>query len=353
MTLERLLWLLPCALVAHRSLAFSGRPSSQVSTPARDVRAFAARARFFDRRGAEEVVPAVAVEADAAGIEPPEWTRRAALQGGFLSAASIVASTETNRDQYGLWGTLPIGPYKTKRTAPMETLVEGLMWTFDQKFGILNVQVPSRMVVIKLSAASGGGLWIYNPIAATRDLVESVRALERAHGPVRHIVLGTVAIEHKTYCGPFAQKFPQATVWVQPGQYAVPLDLPPEYLGFPVGRTKLLPAKAADTPWAADFDQEILGPFISRDGAFGETAFLHRPSKTLVVTDAVVQITEELPEIYRLDKKPLLYHARTSITDEIDPNDEASLRRGWRRIQLFGLFFMPAGIKVKTLGLFS
>ena len=104
-------------------------------------------------------------------------------------------------------------------------------------------------------------------------MIDTIRQLEKSHGPVRHIVLGTVAIEHKTYCGPFAQKFPDATVWLQPGQYAVPLNLPAEFIGCPIGRTKALPEKATDTPWAADFDHETLGPFISRDGAFGETAF--------------------------------------------------------------------------------
>ena len=339
------------ALLFSPALAFT----TQSSLPSRDVKIWSSRFSFLNRRREEleaerAAAAAAAAVAAAEAAPPPEWTRRAALQGGVLTAASLYASTETNRDQYGLWGTLPIGPYKTKRTAPMETIVDGVMWSFDQKFGILNVQVPSRMVVIKLSAASGGGLWIYNPIAATRNLVECVRALEKVHGPVRHIVLGTVAIEHKTYCGPFAQKFPQATVWLQPGQYAVPLDLSPELLGFPTGgRTKVLPAKAADTPWAADLDQETLGPFISRDGAFGETAFFHAATKTVVLTDTVVQVTDELPEIYRLDKRPLLYHSRTTITDVIDPNDEESLRRGWRRIQLFGLFFMPAGIDVKSV----
>ena len=339
------------ALLFSPALAFT----TQSSLPSRDVKIWSSRFSFLNRRREEleaerAAAAAAAAVAAAEAARPPEWTRRAALQGGVLTAASLYASTETNRDQYGLWGTLPIGPYKTKRTAPMETIVDGVMWSFDQKFGILNVQVPSRMVVIKLSAASGGGLWIYNPIAATRNLVECVRALEKVHGPVRHIVLGTVAIEHKTYCGPFAQKFPQATVWLQPGQYAVPLDLSPELVGFPTGgRTKVLPAKAADTPWAADLDQETLGPFISRDGAFGETAFFHAATKTVVLTDTVVQVTDELPEIYRLDKRPLLYHSRTTITDVIDPNDEESLRRGWRRIQLFGLFFMPAGIDVKSV----
>ena len=42
---------------------------------------------------------------------------------------------------------------------------------------------------------------------------------------------------------------------------------------------------------AADFDHETLGPFISRDGAFGETAFFHKDTKTLLVTDTVVQVS--------------------------------------------------------------
>ena len=302
-------------------------------------------ARGF-RKEERATEPGIAASLDQ---QPPQWTRRIALEGGILSAVSFLASKETTRDEYGLWGVLPVGPYKTKRTAQLETIVDGEVWTSDQKFGILNVQVPSRMVVIRLSAASGGGLWIYNPIAATRDLVDTIRQLEKSHGPVRHIVLGTVAIEHKTYCGPFAQKFPDATVWLQPGQYAVPLNLPAEFIGCPIGRTKALPEKATDTPWAADFDHETLGPFLSRDGAFGETAFFHRSTKTLLVTDIVVQITDNLPAIYRLDLKPLLYHSRTSVNESIDPNDETQLRRGWRRIQLFGLFFMPAGINVKSV----
>ena len=55
-----------------------------------------------------------------------------------------------------------------------------------------------RMSIVKLS---GGGLFILNPIAATRELLDMVHGLEKQHGPVKHVVLSTVAIEHKTYCG--------------------------------------------------------------------------------------------------------------------------------------------------------
>ena len=128
--------------------------------------------------------------------------------------------------------------------------------------------------------------------------------------------------------------------------------MPPELTGFPVGRTRVLPADAKDTPWSQDFDQATLGPFISRDGAYGETAFFHKATKSLFVTDAVQQVSPEIPKIFLLDeaaKKPLLYHARDGILDRIDASDMRQLEKGWRRVQLFGLYFMPAAIDIHSL----
>ena len=71
----------------------------------------------------------------------PRVDRRAALIGGGLLAVSAAASGEPKPYDYGLWGVLPVGPYKAKRSAPIETIVPGHIWTVDQKFGILNVQV--------------------------------------------------------------------------------------------------------------------------------------------------------------------------------------------------------------------
>ena len=73
--------------------------------------------------------------------DEPRVDRRAALVGGGLLAVSAAASGEPKPYDYGLWGVLPVGPYKAKRSAPLETIVPGQVWTVDQKFGILNVQV--------------------------------------------------------------------------------------------------------------------------------------------------------------------------------------------------------------------
>ena len=89
-----------------------------------------------------------------------------------------------------------------------------------------------------------------------------------------------------------------------------------------------------------------LGPFKSRDGAFAETVFRHKDSKTLIVTDTVLEVTEEVPEICELDPAPLLYHARDTITQIVD-NTPETRKIGWRRIALFGLFFTPSAIDIK------
>ena len=73
--------------------------------------------------------------------DEPRVDRRAALVGGGLLAVSAAASGEPKPYDYGLWGVLPVGPYKAKRSAPIEEIVPGQVWTVDQKFGILNVQV--------------------------------------------------------------------------------------------------------------------------------------------------------------------------------------------------------------------
>ena len=187
--------------------------------------------------------------------EEPTLSRR---QVGELTFAAVglgitfLGTREAKPTDYGLWGILPVGTYKEKKTI-RKTIVEDQIWTLDQKFGILNVQVPQRTVIVKLK---DGGLFVYNPVAATRECLELVHELEKQYGPVKHIVLGSVALEHKVYTGVFAQKFPDAQVWVQPGQYSFPANLPVTLLGFPQGRTRTIPASLDEAPqdWKDNFD---------------------------------------------------------------------------------------------------
>jgi len=273
--------------------------------------------------------------------------RRNILTGLALLSAGFLNIRARDESDYSLYNILPVGPYKRKKTIFNE-IVPDYLWTGDQKFGILNVQVPLRMSIVRLST---GGMLVYNPLAATREVVSFVRNLEQKYGaPVKHIVLGSVAIEHKVYAGVFAQQFPRAKVWIAPGQYSFPINLPVQFLGFPIGRTYTIPLESDvdqdAVEWKEDFLFQTLGPFISKDGAFCETVLYHKATKSLLVTDTVLEVTEDVPEIYNNDPKPLLYHARDTVTDVVS-DTPATRQKGWRRVSLFGLFFTPGAIQIK------
>eukprot|EP00986_Skeletonema_menzelii_P009569 scaffold4383_cov145-Skeletonema_menzelii.AAC.8 len=283
---------------------------------------------------------------------------------------------------------LPLAGSYTRRATIMEEIIPNTIWTMDQVQGVVNVNVPVRMTIIKLSQTAGGGLWVLNPLAPTPQLIQQMRQLEQRHGPVRHIVLGTVALEHKATFGPFAQYFSKATLWIQPGQWSFPVQLPIEFLGVTQSGDQvrvLLPmsefvhgdglveeeeevegiirprrryqkaakndAKTQAIPeWTSDIDYETLGPLKFQSvGAFSETAFYHKASQTLVVTDSVCSVTKDPPKVIEEDPRALLFHARDSIEDVV-VDDVETRRKGWRRMVQFGLVFFPSQIDVVPFG---
>ena len=243
------------------------------------------------------------------------------------------------------WATVPIYPYSQRRTIRREVLKDTI-WTFDQLQGIFYVVVPIRMTVIKLAT---GGLLVYAPVSPTKECVGLVQELVEQHGEVKYIILPTISgLEHKNCVGPFARKFPQATVFVAPHQWSFPLNLPLSWLGFPAKRTKVLPADSSQAPFADEFDYAILGDIDLRLGRFAEVAFLHKRSQTLLVTDSIVSIPQRPPEIIEQDLFPLLFHARESAQEPINDTPENRIK-GWRRICLFAMYFRSSVLDIPTL----
>ena len=241
---------------------------------------------------------------------------------------------------------LPLSPGRRRKTI-LEEVVSGQIWTLDQIQGIVNVNVPVRSVIVKLRK---GGLLVYNPVAPTKECLDMVSNLEKEHGKVKHIVLGTLGLEHKALAGPFTQYYYNAEIWLQPGQWSFPINLPNVFLGFPLNnKVKEIPANSIDAPWFDDFDHAVLGPLRFKSvGGFGETALFHRDTNTLIVTDTVVKVADQPAKILEEDPRALLYHSRDSVTDSIEDTDDAR-KRGWRRMILFGLVFFPSGISVSGL----
>ncbi|WP_370539415.1 DUF4336 domain-containing protein [Anabaena sp. FACHB-1250] len=242
------------------------------------------------------------------------------------------------------WPVVPIYPYGQRRTIRKE-VIKDTIWTFDQLQGIFYVVVPIRMTVIKLEK---GGLLVYAPVAPTGECTRLLNELVTKHGDIKYIILPTISgIEHKVFVGPFARRFPNAQIFVAPGQWSFPLNLPLSWLGLPDKRTRILPENSQEAPFAEDFDYAILGPIDLGLGKFAEVAFFHKRSHTLLVTDTIVSVPAEPPAIVQLDPYPLLYHAKDQAFDMV-LDTPANRLKGWQRVTLFAFYFSPSTLKVPT-----
>ena len=241
------------------------------------------------------------------------------------------------------WPLLPLYPYGRRRTLVRE-LIPGQIWSFEQLQGIFYVAVPIRMTVARVR----GGLMLYAPVAPTTELLRQLRDLETRYGPVRTIVLPTASgLEHKLPVPAMARAFPDAEVWVTPGQWSFPVPLPLAWLGFPPSRTRVLVDDGF--PHADELEWLSLGPIDLGLGRFHELTCLHRSSGALLLTDALVAINQRPPEVFDADPTPLLFHARERGDQPLLDTPEAR-RRGWQRLALFASFLRPEALQVPPLG---
>jgi Domain of unknown function (DUF4336) len=241
------------------------------------------------------------------------------------------------------WLSLPLYPYSQRRTLRTEIIADWA-WSFEQIQGVLYVVTPLRMTVIRLNE---GGLLVYAPIAPTIECLRLVNELVDRYGAIQHIILPTLSgLEHKVFVGPFARNYPLATVYVAPGQWSFPVDLPLSWLGLPAGRTKVL---GKENPFGDRFDYTMLGPIDLKLGKFGEVVLFDRQLKILLVTDTVLSIPEQPPAIVQLDPYPLLFHAREQVSDPI-LDTPAQRLQGWQRIVLFTFYFRPSAVKISSPG---
>ena len=236
------------------------------------------------------------------------------------------------------WPLLPLYPYGHRRTLRRE-LVPGQVWSFEQLQGVFFVAVPIRMTAVKLKA----GLLLYAPVAATAECIGLVRELEAEHGPVLSIVHPTSSgLEHKVGVPAMARAFPQAEVWVTPGQWSFPLPLPLSWLGFPSRRTRMLFEDGL--PHEDELTWVQLGPVPLGPGPFCEATVLHQASGSLLCTDGLIAVSGRWPELLDLDPKPLLYHGRNDGREPMDDCLERRLR-GWKRLVLFATCLKPHAVE--------
>ncbi len=140
------------------------------------------------------------------------------------------------------------------------------IWIMDgdpvHMFGV--VPFTTRMTVVRLST---GGMWLHSPVQPTPERRAAVDGL----GPVRHLVAPNKI--HSLGISPWKALYPDAKVWASPGF---------------TGRQPKIAVDAtlsddADAPWRDDIDPCV----IAGHAVLDEVVFLHKPSKTLIVTDLI------------------------------------------------------------------
>lgn len=122
----------------------------------------------------------------------------------------------------------------------------------------------TRMTVVQLES---GDLWLHSPVLPDPERQRAVDAL----GPVAHLVAPNKI--HSLGIEPWRARYPSAKVWVSPGFSERHPD---------IAADEIL-ANDVETPWG----DEIAHCVIEGHAVLDEVAFLHRPSKTLVVTDFI------------------------------------------------------------------
>ncbi len=265
-------------------------------------------------------------------------TRRAALAAFSLTTLPTAARADIGPDsQYNLWPALPVAPYGRRKTIRRQ--IKDDVWVFDQIIGIYYVHVPIRMTVIRGET----GLLVYAPVAPTKECLGLLQELIQQYGPVQTIILPSVAVEHKVLAGPFARKFPSASLYVVDQQYSFPVPLPSSFLGLPRW-ARPLPRSGSIQE---GFEHEVLTVKPGPGSYFQDVALYHKRSKTLCVCDAVLAVTAEPPPILLEEpeyRRALLFHARDGPLEVVDDTPEMR-RKGWRRIVLLFNFFIPGAVQ--------
>ena len=148
-----------------------------------------------------------------------------------------------------------------------------------------------------------------------------------------------------------SKKFPAADVWLPPKNWSFPVDIPLEqYVPYyPLGSPKTLPENTSSgvgsVPWQHEIEHEVLevgGSSLRnfKEPWFVDTAFYHKKSKTMLITDVVLHVSEDPPPVNAIDPEPLLVRGMEA-PDQMLPNTREARSMGWGKTVLFGLLFQP------------
>ena len=223
----------------------------------------------------------------------PAHQRTLLLTAG-LAELGIVALSSATPD-HG-----PARAYATPGYQPLDTLkplADGVFIVDSLLPGLLGKLLPVRMTVLRLPDNT---LLLHSPTRFSATLGQALQSI----GPVAHLVAPNPA--HWTLIKPWQQAFPQATTWAAPGlRDRRQVRRSRLRLDYDLGTR-------APALWGDSID------LVMMKGGFGfhEAALFHRPSRTLVLTDLVLNLEPgKLPALAR----PLMRLFGSTAPDGMPP----------------------------------
>jgi hypothetical protein len=152
----------------------------------------------------------------------------------------------------------------------MLTEIAPELWTAEDMVGLPGwVKLPVRMTLARLPR---GGLVVHSPLALTEDRLRAVARIDKVE-----YVLAPNCLHHR-FAGEWLRRFAGAKLYGAPGLRKKRKDL----------RFAGVLGQGGEAPWSAVLDQVLI------EGAPGlnETVFLHRPSRTLLVSDLLFNVRD-------------------------------------------------------------
>jgi hypothetical protein len=185
------------------------------------------------------------------------------------------------------------------------------LWVFERPLVILGLRIGTRMTVVRLR---DGSLFLHSPVELDADTRADLDRL----GPVRFVVAPNRL--HHLFVAPYREAFPEAQLWAAPGlrekKPAIAFD---HVLG-----------DAPPGGWAADIDQLLVEgiPHVN------EVVFLHRKTRTLLLTDLAMNFGDATNGMTRLWLRLMGLHRgfATSHLMRRLVRDRAALRASFAQI---------------------
>ena len=185
---------------------------------------------------------------------------------------------------------------------PLDTLkpVAENLWIVDsgpmRVLGI--IPLPLRMTVVRLGS---GDVLLHSPTRYDAGLHQALGEI----GPVRHILAPSFA--HWTKVEAWQRACPEAVTWAAPNlRKRAPVKASSVKLDRDLG-------EKAPAEWAGEMGHVV----VPGGGGFREVCLLHEPSRTLVLTDLVINLEPE--------KLPLLMRPWARLVGMTAPNGRAPI----------------------------